>query len=56
MKTAELRECYGDIENLQGEEQNYFLMRLTSLYGEECLSFLDEDEEQEEEEEQKSEN
>ncbi|MGK7942092.1 MAG: hypothetical protein AB4062_18435 [Crocosphaera sp.] len=53
MNTAGLEQCYGDLEDLKGEDQNYFLIRLTDLYGEECLNFLDEDED---EEDQDSEN
>ena len=44
MNVPELQECYGDLETLKGEDQSYFLLRLTDLWGEECLSFLDEDE------------
>lgn len=50
MNILELEQCYGEMENLQGEDQNYYLMRLTDLYGEECLSFLDKGEEEQESE------
>ncbi len=46
MNMTELQECYGDVENLPGEDQNYFLLRLTELYGEECLGFSDKEEEE----------
>lgn len=44
MNVPELQDCYGDLETLKGEDQSYFLLRLTDLWGEECLNFLDEDE------------
>ncbi|MEM8779496.1 MAG: hypothetical protein AAGF26_11620 [Cyanobacteria bacterium P01_G01_bin.49] len=51
MKKPELQNIYGEFDHDVANDERYYLVRMTELYGEDYLSLLDEDEQNKNDEE-----